>query len=165
MDRRLFCYIAPAFILFLIASGYASAQGYPGYPDTIMVPEHGASIHHRAEALKRTRARAAQVAQKAAKHWRARRNMNVARGSSGSVLPTPLPRTPLIPPEGGGSATVRITPPEQSPTIVPGLARPIPNLPHGTEGFQDRASRCAFQQGLNNVPGSLSTQYMGACLQ
>jgi hypothetical protein len=48
---------------------------------------------------------------------------------------------------------------------VPGLARPIPNLPHGAETFQDRASRCAYQQGINGVPGTASTRYMGACLQ
>ena len=91
--------------------------------------------------------------------------MTIARGSSGSVLPTPLLHTPLIPPEGSGQATVHITPPEQSPTIVPGLARPIPNLPHGTETFQDRASRCAFQSGLYNVPGTARSQYIGGCVQ
>ena len=82
----------------------------------------------------------------------------VARGSSGSVLPTPLPRTQLIPPEGRSAPVARALPQEQPPTVVPGLARPIPNLPHG-------ASRCAFQQGLNGVPGSSSNRYMGACLQ
>jgi hypothetical protein len=54
---------------------------------------------------------------------------------------------------------------EQGPTMVPGLARPIPNLSHGPETFQDRASRCAFQSGLYGVPGGARTQYMGACLQ
>jgi hypothetical protein len=49
--------------------------------------------------------------------------------------------------------------------VVPGLARPIPNLSHGPETFQDRASRCAFQQGINGVPGTASNRYMGACLQ
>jgi hypothetical protein len=88
----------------------------------------------------------------------------VARGSSGSVLPTPLPRTQLIPPEGR-STPVALLPQEQPPTVVPGLARPIPNLSHGPETFQDRASRCAFQQGLNGVPGTASNRYMGACLR
>jgi len=48
--------------------------------------------------------------------------------------------------------------------VLPGVS-PIPSLPHGPETFQDRASRCTFQQGLYNVPGNLSTQYMGACVQ
>jgi hypothetical protein len=43
--------------------------------------------------------------------------------------------------------------------------RAIPNLAHGPETFQDRASRCAFQSGLYGVPGTLRNQYMGACLQ
>jgi hypothetical protein len=158
-------HLAPIFILFLITTGPAAAQGYPGYPNTIMAPERGA-IHHRAEASRRApHPRAAQVASTPAGHQHGRRRLTIARGSSGSVLPTPLPRTPLIPPEGSGQATVHITPPEQSPTIVPGIARPVPNLPHGTESFQDRASRCAFQRGLYNVPGNMTTQYMGACLQ
>jgi hypothetical protein len=91
--------------------------------------------------------------------------LHAARGSSGSVLPTPLPRTPLIPPEGGGALTTHALPQEQGPTVLPGLSRPIPNLPHGTETFQDRASRCATQAGLNSVPGTLTNQYMGACVQ
>jgi hypothetical protein len=157
--------LAPIFILFLITTGPASAQGYPGYPNTIMTPERGA-IHHRTEASRRApHARAAHVAATPAGRQPERRKMTIARGSSGSVLPTPLPRTPLIPPEGSSGATVRIAPPEQSPTIVPGLARPVPNLPHGTESFQDRASRCAYQRSLSNVPGNMTTQYMGACLQ
>jgi hypothetical protein len=159
--------LAPIFILFLITTGPAAAQGYPGYPYTIMTPERGGAIHHRTEASKRApRTRAARLVPTPAGRQHARRNTTIiARGSSGSVLPAPLPRTPLIPPEGSGQATVHITPTEQSPTIVPGIARPVPNLPHGTESFQDRASRCAFQQGLYNVPGNRSTQYMGACLQ
>jgi hypothetical protein len=38
-------------------------------------------------------------------------------------------------------------------------------LPHGVETFQDRASRCAHQQGLYGVPGTASNQYMSACIQ
>jgi hypothetical protein len=93
------------------------------------------------------------------------RAFHAVRGSSGSVLPTPLPRTPLIPPEGGGTLTTHALPQEQGPTVLPGVSRPIPNLPHGTETFQDRASRCATQAGLNNVPGTLTNQYIGACVQ
>ena len=74
--------------------GHAGAQDYPGFPYTIMAPAHGAAAHHRVEMSKRA----------APLHHQVRRNIAVARGSSGSVLPTPLPRTPLIPPEGGGAA-------------------------------------------------------------
>ena len=81
------------------------------------------------------------------------------------MLPTPLPKTQLIPPEGSSTPSVNAASQGQGSTILPGM-NPIPNVPHGAaESFQDRASRCAFQQGLYNVPGTASTQYMGACLQ
>jgi hypothetical protein len=154
-DMRPVRCLAPAFILFLSATGYAAAQDYPGFPDTIMAPTHGAAVHHRAEVSRRV---------PRTRHH-ARRNIAIARGSSGSVLPTPLPRTPLIPPEGGSAPTIGVAPTEQGPTTVPGLANPVPNLPHGAETFQDRASRCVMQQGLYGVPGGASTAYTGACLQ
>jgi hypothetical protein len=81
------------------------------------------------------------------------------------VLPTPLPRTQLIPPEGGGTLTVPPLQQEQGPTRIPGTAKIVPNLPHGQETFQDRASRCTFQSGLYDVPGNLRNRYMGACVQ
>src|SRR5271170_5553380 len=59
------------------------------------------------------------------------------RGSPGVVLPTPLPRTPLIPPEGGNRLTLPAFPQQQGPTVVPGLAGTVPNLPHDPETFQD----------------------------
>jgi hypothetical protein len=152
--------LAPLFILFLFWSGQAAAQDYPGFPYTIMTPEYGALPHHRTASKRMTRAQVPRTA--AGKRGR---RVTVVRGSSGSVLPTPLPRTQAIPPEGGGMAAVHVAPQQSGPTIVPGLANPVPNLPRGTETFQDRASRCAFQQGLYNVPGNMSTQYMGACLQ
>jgi len=153
---RLVRYLAtPAFILFLSTTGHVAAQGYPGFPNTIMAPTHGATSHQRAEAPKRA----------ARSRHHARRHIAVARGPSGSVLPAPLPRTPPIPPEGGGAAAVRAVPQERGPTVVPGLANPVPNLPHGAETFQDRASRCVMQQGLYDVPGGASTAYTGACLQ
>jgi hypothetical protein len=155
LDMRFLRYLVPVFILFLSVVGHAAAQDYPGFPNTIMAPAHGAAAHGRAEMSRRA----------ARSRHRVRRNIAVARGSSGSVLPTPLPRTPLIPPEGGGAAVGRVAPQQQSPTAVPGLANPVPNLPHGQETFQDRASRCVMQQGLYGVPGGASTQYMGACLQ
>jgi len=56
-------------------------------------------------------------------------------------------------------------PQAQGPSIVPGVANPVPNLSHGPETFQDRASRCSFQGGLYNVPGTARSQYMGGCVQ
>jgi hypothetical protein len=81
------------------------------------------------------------------------------------VLPTPLPKTQLIPPEGGGTLILPQMQEERGPTRIPGTARIVPNLPHGQETFQDRASRCTFQAGLYGVPGGLRNQYMGACVQ
>jgi hypothetical protein len=160
----------------------AEAQGYPGYPYSIMTPEDGAASHHRGAARHGTGAThqvspAPETAAVTEPHRPSllgrekfiaklhRRGLYAARGSSGSVLPTPLPRTQLIPPEGGGTLTVAPPQQEQGPTRIPGTAKIIPNLPHGQETFQDRASRCTFQSGLYAVPGSLRNQYMGACLQ
>ena len=83
-------------------------------------------------------------------------------GSSGLVLPTPLPKTQAIPPEGDSAPMLRTPWQQQGPTLLPGLS-PIPNLPHGTETFQDRASRCAQQQALYNVPAGASALYMHTC--
>ncbi len=140
-----------------------------------MAPEPGTAPQRRAKAPERTaatvpprRPRASLLGHEkfVAKLHRRPGVFVATRGSSGSVLPTPLPRTGLIPPEG---SRVMSTPPallqQQGRTVVPGLARTIPNLPHGNETFQDRASRCAFQSGLYNVPGGAHTQYMGACVQ
>jgi hypothetical protein len=82
------------------------------------------------------------------------------------VLPTPLPRTELIPPEGRSMAVPHIGPQQSGSTIVPSAPSlgAVPNLPHGAETFQDRASRCSFQAGLNGVPGTATSQYMGACV-
>lgn len=155
MTMRFFGGLAPVFILFLNLPSAAVAQGYPGYPYTIMAPKHGRVTHHRPKTSGWTT------------HTRNRASPKIfiARGSSGSVLPSRLPRTSLIPPEGGGAAVVRVVPQTDSPTAVPGLANPVPNMPHGAETFQDRASRCVMQQGLYGVPGGASTAYTGACLQ
>jgi hypothetical protein len=159
-----FC-VVPALALLAAAPGPAAAQGYKGYPYSIMTPEPGSAKRHRgATAIPPRDTRTAhETAESTTPRYRHR--ALVARGSSGSVLPTPLPRTQLIPPERQSAPIVRSLPQEQSPTVVPGIARPIPNLPHGAETFQDRASRCAFQQSINRVPGTASTRYMGACLQ
>jgi hypothetical protein len=118
------------------------------YPYSIMAPEPGVAAHRHSAAGQSL-------------HHR----FYTGRGSSGSVLPTPLPRTPLMQPEGSGAVTLPAVPKEQPPIILQGSTTPIPSLPHGPETFQDRASRCAFQSGLYNVPGNLRTQYTGSCVQ
>ena len=170
-----FRHICLAALLAAVSPVTALAQGYPGYPYTIMTLDRGAAIDHRAAAMRHGNG-AVQATSTAPQHPSLlgrekfisklhRRGLYAARGSSGSVLPTPLPRTQLIPPEGGGMLTTPSLPQEQGPTIIPGRTRAIPNLAHGPETFQDRASRCAFQSGLYGVPGTLRNQYMGACLQ
>jgi hypothetical protein len=85
-------------------------------------------------------------------------------GSSAYVAPAPLPLSQipsarLVPP-------VLQPPPRQEPPIwVPGLANPIPNLPHEPETSQDRRARCMFQSGLYGVPLTNYSQYMGLCAQ
>ena len=161
-----------ALALAIAAPGHAAAQGYPGYPDTIMAPEPGTAGHRHATAAvapppsqNSPHASLLGHEQFVGKLHRRPGVFVATRGSSGSVLPTPLPRTGLIPPEGRATLTTPALPQEQGPTMVPGLARSIPNLSHGPETFQDRASRCAFQGSLYGVPGGARTQYMGACLQ
>jgi hypothetical protein len=158
------CYLALALVV--AAPGHGAAQGYPGYPYTIMAPEPGTALHHRPRAaVHKQEVKAPEPRSLATKKYPPQRFSVVRRGSSGSVLPTPLPRTELIPPEGNSRLTLPAVPQEQGPSIVPGVANPVPNLPHGSESFQDRASRCAFQSGLYNVPGTAKSQYMGACVQ
>ena len=132
-------------------------------PYSIMAPERTAPRHHAPKESWRTRHALDLKNENAIKHP-ARGHARIAHSSSGIVLPTPVPRTRLIPPEGGSAAIIRPAPQQQGATVLPGVS-PIPSLPHGPETFQDRASRCAFQQGLYNVPGNLSTQYLGACVQ
>jgi hypothetical protein len=164
-------------MLCLFAPLAAQAQGYPGYPYSIMTPERSAGAHQRGLAHRQSSTSEPVIAAAAPPHRPSllgrekfiaklhRRGLYAARGSSGSVLPTPLPRTQLIPPEGGGSLTFAPLQQEQGPTRIPGTAKIIPNVPHGAETFQDRASRCTFQAGLYGVPGNLRNQYMGACVQ
>jgi hypothetical protein len=126
--------------------------GDSSYPNSIIAPEPGA--HRPAHTTK-------PLSPQALHH-----HFRYAHGSSGSVLPTPLPKTQALPlPSGGNTLAVKpITTTEQGPTILPG-GQAIPNLPHGPETFQDRASRCAHQQGLNGIPGGASNQYITACVQ
>ena len=152
-----------ALALILAAAVQATAQEFND-PYSIMAPERMPARHHVHKTPMRTR-HLPPSGDKASAERSARKHASIARGSSGVVLPTPLPRTQLIPPEGGGGTlAVRPAPQQQGATVLPGV-NPIPSLPHGPETFQDRASRCAFQQGLYNVPGNLRTQYMGACVQ
>ena len=132
------------------------------YPYSIMAPERGTAGHHRAPVPSRVR-HGKTFQEPVISPTKRSSNLLTTRGSSGLVLPTPLPRTPLIPPEGGGVPITRALPQEPGPTVVPGLTNPVPNLPHGPETFQDRASRCGLQQGLNGVPPTASSQYMHAC--
>jgi hypothetical protein len=157
--------LAIAMSLLAAVSARAFEPGDNQYPNSIMAPEPGNAGHHRAAATRHVKVpsiRANRIARRPTRGYRF-----ATRGSSGSVLPVPVPRTQLIPPEGGGNFVTHALPQEQGPTIVPGAPGlgAVPNLPHGVETFQDRASRCAFQQGLYNVPAGASTQYMGACVQ
>ena len=152
-----------AALALLLPVSHAAAQGLND-PYSIMAPERVPARHHAHKSPMRRRHMPA-PGEKAAAKQSNHEHAVIAHGSSGIVLPTPLPRTQLILPEGGGGTlTVRPAPQQHGATVLPGV-NPIPSLPHGPETFQDRASRCAFQQGLYNVPGNLSTQYMGACVQ
>lgn len=151
-----------AALALILAARHASAQSFSD-PYSIMAPERVPARHHLHKSPMRTRHLRPSGEGAAAQHS-ARKHASIAHGSSGVVLPTPLPRTQLIPPEDGSAPLIRPAPQQPGATVLPGV-NPIPSLPHGPETFQDRASRCAFQQGLYNVPGKLSTRYMGACVQ
>jgi hypothetical protein len=157
-----------AFVLVMATFDAAGARDFEmggdnEYPNSIMAPESGTAAHHRGTMVLRRRHAKIPHAVTPLAGQPTHRNLLTARGSSGSVMPTPLPRTQLIPPEGGGVPSLHPAPQEQGPTIIPGTTTAVPNLSHGPETFQDRASRCAFQQGLNNVPAGASSQYMHAC--
>jgi hypothetical protein len=151
--------------LAIAASAAAQARdiemgGDSNYPYSIMAPEPGTG-HHGAAAA-RSRHINSPSAVKPLAEQPPRTSFHAVRGSSGVVLPTPLPKTQLIPPEGGSAPIIHTGPQEQGPTVLPGM-NPIPNLPHGTETFQDRASRCAQQQGLYGVPATATGIYMHTC--
>ncbi len=150
--------------LVIAASATAQARdiemgGDSNYPYSIMTPEPGTG-HHGASG--RSRHIKSSGAEKPLAARPPRTSSYAVRGTSGVVLPTPLPKTQLIPPEGGSAPIIHTGPQEQGPTVLPGM-NPIPNLPHGTETFQDRASRCAQQQGLYGVPATATSLYMHTC--
>ncbi len=154
-------------VVFAVAVG-AIAQardiemgGDSNYPYSIMAPELGTG-HHRAAAPARSRHLKSPAAEKPLVARPPRTISYAVRGSSGVVLPIPLPKTQLIPPEGSSAPIIHTGPQEQGPTMLPGM-NPIPNLPHGPETFQDRASRCAQQQGLYGVPATATGIYMHTC--
>jgi hypothetical protein len=152
--------------LVIAASAAAQARdiemgGDGNYPYSIMAPEPGTG-HHRGVASVRSQHIKSPSAEKPLAARPPRTSSYAVRGSSGSVLPTPLPKTQLILPEGGSAPIIHTGPQEQGPTVLPGM-NPIPNLPHGTETFQDRASRCAQQQGLYGVPATATGIYMHSC--
>jgi hypothetical protein len=163
-----YCMIVGVALAVVVASAARARDfemgGDTDYPYSIMAPEHGpAPRHHGKPSIRKRHARAPHP--RALTKTYPPPGLPVVRGSSGSVLPTPLPRTELIPPEGGGLLTLPALPEQQGPSVVPGVADPVPNLPHGPETFQDRAARCAFQSGLYNVPGPAHSQYLGGCVQ
>jgi hypothetical protein len=135
--------------------------GDSNYPYSIMTPEPGTG-HHGAAAPARSRHLKSPGAENPLAARPPRTSSYAVRGSSGVVLPTPLPKTQLIPLAGGSVPIIHAAPQEQAPTVLPGM-NPIPNLPHGTETFQDRASRCAQQQGLYGVPATATGIYMHTC--
>lgn len=148
----------------LFAACPALAQEFSD-PYSIMAPERVPARHYVHKLPTRTRDVPPPSGEKAEAKHPTHEHTVIAHGSPGVVLPTPLPRTQLIPPEGGIAPLIRPAPQRQGVMVLPGATNPIPNLPHGPETFQDRASRCAFQQQLYNVPGNLGTQYMGSCVQ
>ena len=150
-------------------------------PYNIMAPEPGTVPQHHAARNKRARTSASHSQSQPATQsadpadmgsvadtpeqieaFKRNRRAFAGRGSSGIVLPTPLPGPTHYAPIGN-PAVVRALPQEQPPTILPGSGRAIPNLAHGPETYQDRASRCMFQSGLNSVPNGQIGVYMHNC--
>ena len=85
MHMRFLRFLAPMLILVSQrAMVMPGRKDYPGYPYTIMAPEHGAIRHHRAEAVEaNARALAQEMPRAPPIAGIARRNIAVARGSSG----------------------------------------------------------------------------------
>lgn len=84
--------------------------------------------------------------------------------SSAYVAPAPLPSSQISPAQP--IPPIRQQPTyQQAPIWEPGVANPIPTLPHGPETTQDRRSRCMFQSQLYGVPRTNYSQYMGLCTQ
>jgi hypothetical protein len=153
-----------ALALGLIGGARAQMAGDDQFPNSIMAPERGTSSHQRPATSTSPHHPSLLGREKFVAKLHRGSRMFATRGSSGSVLPTSLPRTPLMVPEGRATLTEPALPQQQPPSIVPGITNPVPNVPHGVETFQDRASRCTFQSSLYNVPGTARSQYMGSCV-
>ena len=191
--RPILLTVLSATALFAAGIGSANARDFEMGGDgnyNIMAPEPGTGSHHAArdrhgrtsrhesQSLTATQ-KALQDSEKALQDSAAiasplndtpeqvktfKRNRRAYVGSSGLVLPTPLPGPTHYAPLGTGSGlAVNPLPREQPPTILPS-GRAIPNLPHGPENFQQRASRCAFQSSINNIHAGQFGSYMGSCL-
>lgn len=85
--------------------------------------------------------------------------------SSAYVAPAPLPSSQMPPAQPIAPTQPPPSISQEPPIWLPGLANPVPSLPHGPETSQDRRARCTFQSGLYNVPLSNLPQYMGLCAQ
>lgn len=84
--------------------------------------------------------------------------------SSAYVAPAPLPSSHM-PPERPVPPVTQPPTHQQPPIWLPGLANPIPSLPHGPGASQDRAARCMLQAQLYGVPPTDYPQYMGLCMR
>jgi hypothetical protein len=140
----------------------------------IMAPEPGSGPHHvvrdrRGRTSSRrlqsstTTQQAVQDTPEQIETYKRNRRIYASRGSSGLVLPTPLPGPTHYAPIGTPPPTQHSVE-QPGPTILPGSGRAIPNLPHGPETFQDRASRCAFQSSINNIHAGQFGSYMASCM-
>ena len=85
-------------------------------------------------------------------------------GSSAYLAPAPPPSS-QIPPATPVPPLPQPPTHQEPPIWLPGVANPIPSLPHGPERSQDRRTRCMFQSGLYGVPATNFSQYMGLCTQ
>ena len=144
------------------AMGPAAAQDYPGYPHTIMAPEHGASrITVERRNVERACAGAVAVIVFAGPLEYCRRAWLVWLGAADAAAAHAAHCA------GRRRRSVSSCRAAAAGHRLPCRASPIPFRICRTaqETFQDRASRCVMQQGLYGVPGGASTQYMGACLQ
>jgi hypothetical protein len=191
--RLIFLALLSATSMVAMTAGAAQARDFEMGGDSnysIMAPEPGTGPHHAARSRHGRTARhesqsltatqkALQDSKKALQDsaaianplndtpdqietFKRNRRETASRGSSGIVLPTPLPGPTHYGRVGTPAAPLRSVE-QPGPTILPS-GRAIPNLPHGPETFQDRASRCAFQSSINNIHAGQFGSYMGSCM-
>jgi hypothetical protein len=95
---------------------------------------------------------------------------DLRRGSSGAVLPAPLPapQPPLVVPHQQVVTPQPVTPPPlyvpQTGRALPNLPNPAPSGPHGQDTFQDRAARCAHQAGVYGQAAGNTSTYINSCI-